>query len=55
MWSCLPWALAGSAPRDGRPPLCPERRARQRHEQGFRGLLEVLWPGDTEAQRGAGT
>lgn len=29
---------------------CPERRASHGHKQGFRGLLERMWLGDTEAQ-----
>lgn len=29
---------------------CPERRAGHGHKQGFRGLSERMWPGDTEAQ-----
>lgn len=29
---------------------CPERRAGHGHGQGFRGLSERMWPGDTEAQ-----
>lgn len=54
MQSCLAWAVASPAPLDGRP-LLPREKSWSGHKQGFSGLLETIWPGQTEAQRGAGT